>query len=99
MFRSHCLSLVALHPYGRHLWQTVTEAASFFLAAAVLGAACRTERRTRSCPLRDSLDIRAAAGGRPELVELPGADHIVSGKGTPAMTRAVVRFVAAQLEA
>jgi uncharacterized protein len=50
-------------------------------------------------PLKDSHDIRAAAGGRPELVELPGVDHVFSGEGTPAMTRAVVRFVAAQLEA
>jgi len=31
-------------------------------------------------PLRDALDARAAAGGRPELVELNGADHVFSGR-------------------
>jgi uncharacterized protein len=31
-------------------------------------------------PLRDARDARAAAGGRPELVELAGADHVFSGR-------------------
>jgi uncharacterized protein len=45
-------------------------------------------------PLRDSLDARAAAGGRPELVELPGADHVFSG-----VSAEVARFVARWLVA
>ncbi len=48
-------------------------------------------------PLRDSTDIRAAAEGRPELVELPGADHVFSGRGTADMTAAVVPWIAEHL--
>lgn len=43
-------------------------------------------------PLRDSLDARAAAGGRPELVELPGVDHVFTGQSA-----SVARRVAAWL--
>ena len=43
-------------------------------------------------PLRDSHDAREAAGGRPDLVELPGADHVFTGDATEAMTRAVVAW-------
>ncbi len=48
-------------------------------------------------PLLDSTDIRAAAEGRPELVELPGADHVFSGHGTADMTAAVVPWIAEHL--
>ena len=48
-------------------------------------------------PLADSLDIHQAAGGRPELIQLDGVDHVFEGAGTEAMTRAVVPFVAGQL--
>ena len=43
----------------------------------------------------DSRDIRAAAGGRPHHVELPGVDHVFTGPGTEAMTAAVVPWIAA----
>ena len=48
-------------------------------------------------PVRDSTDIRAAAGGHPELVELAGADHVFSGRGTADMTAAVVPWIAEHL--
>lgn len=44
-------------------------------------------------PLRDAADVRAAAQGRPELVTLPGVDHVFSSAGTSAMTEPVVRFI------
>jgi pimeloyl-ACP methyl ester carboxylesterase len=47
-------------------------------------------------PLRDSLDARAAAGGRPELVILPGVDHRFTG-AIPAMVEAVVPWLVARL--
>lgn len=43
-------------------------------------------------PLQDSLDARSAAGGRPELVALPGIDHRFTG-AIPAMAAAVVSFL------
>lgn len=48
-------------------------------------------------PIQDSLDIRAAAGGRPAFVELKDVDHVFSGDGEAAMTRAVVPWLAAVL--
>lgn len=47
-------------------------------------------------PLQDSLDARAAAGGRPELVILPGIDHRFTG-AIPRMVEAVVPWVVRQL--
>lgn len=47
-------------------------------------------------PLQDSLDARTAAGGRPELVILPGIDHRFTG-AIPQMVQAVVPWVARQL--
>jgi alpha/beta superfamily hydrolase len=44
-------------------------------------------------PLQDSIDARAAADGRPDLVVLPGVDHRFSG-AIPAMSAAVVSFLA-----
>lgn len=43
-------------------------------------------------PLQDSLDARAAAGGRPDLVVLPGVDHRFTG-AIPAMVDAVVPWI------
>jgi len=43
-------------------------------------------------PLQDSLDARAAAGGRPDLVVLPGVDHRFTD-AVPAMATAVVNFL------
>jgi hypothetical protein len=43
-------------------------------------------------PPRDSREARAAAGDRPELVELAGADHVFSDDATRAMTAAVVAW-------
>jgi uncharacterized protein len=47
-------------------------------------------------PLQDSLDARAAAGGRPDLVILPGVDHRFTG-AIPQMVEAVVPWVVRQL--
>lgn len=47
-------------------------------------------------PLADALDARAAAGGRPELVELAGVDHRFTG-AIPQLTAAVVPWVQRQL--
>jgi hypothetical protein len=47
-------------------------------------------------PARDSRDASAAAGGRPELVELDGADHVFTGDATRAMTDAVVAWYVAR---
>ena len=44
-------------------------------------------------PMRDAIDARNAAGGRPELVELAGADHVFSDGATPAMVAAVVPWL------
>lgn len=44
-------------------------------------------------PMRDSVDARNAAGGRPELVELAGADHVFSGPATAEMVSAVVPWL------
>jgi fermentation-respiration switch protein FrsA (DUF1100 family) len=46
-------------------------------------------------PLADSLDARAAAGGRPELVELAGVDHRFTG-AIPQLVAAVVPWVQRQ---
>lgn len=43
-------------------------------------------------PLQDSLDARAAAADRPELVVLPGVDHRFTD-AIPAMSSAVVNFL------
>lgn len=43
-------------------------------------------------PLQDSLDARAAAGGRPALVTLPGVDHRFTD-AIPAMSSAVASFL------
>ena len=43
-------------------------------------------------PLQDAIDARAAAGGRPELVVLPGVDHRFTD-AIPAMCAAVVPFL------
>jgi uncharacterized protein len=45
-------------------------------------------------PLQDSLDARAAAGGRPELVQLPGVDHRFSG-ASGVVAETVASWVAA----
>ncbi|HEX7086734.1 MAG TPA: alpha/beta fold hydrolase [Vicinamibacterales bacterium] len=47
-------------------------------------------------PLQDSLDARAAAGGRPELVTLPGVDHRFTG-AIDAMVEAVVPWIVRHL--
>jgi alpha/beta superfamily hydrolase len=43
-------------------------------------------------PLQDSLDARAAAGGRPDLVVLPGVDHRFTG-AIPQMVEAVLAWL------
>jgi uncharacterized protein len=48
-------------------------------------------------PLKDSRDILEAADRRPAIVELEGVDHVFSGAGAAAMTRAVVPWLAAVL--
>jgi uncharacterized protein len=47
-------------------------------------------------PFEDALDARAAAGGRPDLVTLPGVDHRFTG-AVPAMVDAVVPWLAQHL--
>ncbi|HVQ27979.1 MAG TPA: alpha/beta fold hydrolase [Vicinamibacteria bacterium] len=47
-------------------------------------------------PLQDSVDARAAAGGRAELVTLESADHRFTG-AHEALVRAVVPWIARQL--
>jgi pimeloyl-ACP methyl ester carboxylesterase len=47
-------------------------------------------------PLQDSVDARAAAGGRPELATIEAADHRFSG-AHPALVEAVVPWIARQL--
>ena len=49
-------------------------------------------------PLQDSVDARAAAGGRPELVTLAGADHRFTG-AHPALIQAVVPWMVRQFAA
>lgn len=49
-------------------------------------------------PLQDSLDARAAADGRPDLVVLPGVDHRFTD-AIPAMTTAVVDWLLPRLDA
>ena len=39
---------------------------------------------------RDSHEARAAAGGRPQLIEIPDVDHVFSDAGTARMCEAVV---------
>ncbi len=46
-------------------------------------------------PLQDSVDARAAAGGRPSLVVLPGADHRFTG-AIDDMSKAVVDWLRAE---
>lgn len=43
-------------------------------------------------PLQDSVDARAAAGGRPELISIEAADHSFSG-AHPALVEAVVPWI------
>jgi hypothetical protein len=45
-------------------------------------------------PMGDAIDIREAAGGRPDYVELRGADHVFSDDAEAKMTAAVVPWVA-----
>lgn len=47
-------------------------------------------------PFVDALDARAAAGGRPELVALPGVDHRFTD-AIPAVCNAVVPWLSARL--
>jgi pimeloyl-ACP methyl ester carboxylesterase len=47
-------------------------------------------------PLKDSLDARAAAGGRPELTTIEAADHRFTG-AHPALLQAVVPWIGRQL--
>ena len=47
-------------------------------------------------PLQDSVDARAAAGGRPELMTIEGADHRFTG-AHPALLQAVVPWIGRQL--
>ncbi len=47
-------------------------------------------------PLQDSLDARAAAGGRPDLVVLPGVDHRFTD-AIQAMCAAVVPWLEARI--
>jgi pimeloyl-ACP methyl ester carboxylesterase len=47
-------------------------------------------------PLQDSLDAQAAAGGRPELVVLPGVDHRFA-EAVPSMSAAVVPWLVRHL--
>lgn len=47
-------------------------------------------------PVQDSLDARAAAGGRPDLVVLPGVDHRFT-EAIPAMCSAVVPWLQGRL--
>ncbi len=49
-------------------------------------------------PLQDSVDARAAAGGRPELMTIEGADHRFTG-AHPALLQAVVPWIGRQLAA
>ena len=49
-------------------------------------------------PLQDSIDARAAAGDRPELVTLEGADHRFT-RAHPALIEAVVPWIQLQLAA
>ena len=49
-------------------------------------------------PLQDSIDARTAAGGRPDLVPLEGADHRFTG-AHPALLQAVVPWTLRQLGA
>jgi len=46
-------------------------------------------------PLRDSLEARAAAGGRPALVELPGVNHVFEGV-SGEVARTVAQWLVAQ---
>ena len=47
-------------------------------------------------PLQDSVDARTAAGGRPELITIEGADHRFTG-AHPALLEAVVPWIQRQL--
>jgi fermentation-respiration switch protein FrsA (DUF1100 family) len=49
-------------------------------------------------PLQDSVDARAAAGGRPELMTVEGADHRFTG-AHPALLQTVVPWIGRQLAA
>jgi alpha/beta superfamily hydrolase len=49
-------------------------------------------------PVQDSLDARAAAGDRPELIAIEGADHRFTGAHT-ALLQAVVPWIERQLAA
>ena len=47
-------------------------------------------------PVQDSLDARAAAAGRPDLITIEGADHRFTG-AHPAVLQAVVPWIGRQL--
>lgn len=48
-------------------------------------------------PIEDALDAREAAGGRPDLVTLPGVDHRFTGV-LPSMVAAVVPWLVRQMD-
>ena len=48
-------------------------------------------------PYQDALDARAAAGGRPDLVTLPGVDHRFTG-AMPQVVAAVVPWLSERLQ-
>jgi uncharacterized protein len=48
-------------------------------------------------PYQDALDARAAAGGRPDLVTLPGVDHRFTG-AVPQVVSAVIPWVRDRLQ-
>jgi len=49
-------------------------------------------------PHGDSVDAHAASGSLPQLVTLPGVDHVFSDAGTPAMTAAVLDWLRRQAD-
>lgn len=49
-------------------------------------------------PVQDSRDVRAAAGPRAKLVELPGADHSFTGEALPRLVGVVAPWLVRNLE-
>lgn len=49
-------------------------------------------------PIQDSRDVHAAAAGRSELVELPGADHSFTGDNLERMVAVVVPWLTRRME-
>ncbi len=44
-------------------------------------------------PMQDALDIQEAAGGKPDLVRLEGADHVFTGGAAGKMVQAVTHWL------